>query len=327
MTPRAAGPRARRWAGARGLDWADFEHRLAHVLAAMPVESYLIISTESGDADGGYYVQFANGGKAGLRAEAVSSSYLASPHALAPEQEVRLGSLGWQWPGGPNDLDKNFNRQWPNPAPYEEVARLAVASLREVYRVESPAALVYRHRSFEDGRTLDASALGIRQERRTVASETSATPGSSPDRPGPSPDELRERVEGALRVWLGTDELVRDKDGDYPIRVGSALMYVRLMEGVPPLVQLFSIVVADVDGDAALLSTLNEVNGRIRFGRVFLVDRRVIASMELTALDLTADQIAFACNELGNLADGLDDWLSGRFGGSTAFETRRELLN
>lgn len=308
----------RRHARGRGLGWAEFEHRLAHVLASMPVESYLVLSTVEGEA--GNYVQFANTGENGFRAEAVGNAYLPASDALAPEQEEELGALGWRTPGERDDAGRNFHRMWPNPAPYDEVARLAVASLREVYRVATPGALVYRHRSFEDGRALDASPLGIRPEERIEPTE--ATMASRP-----SADEVRERVEGALRAWLGVDELIRDDDGDYPVRLGSALMFVRLVDGVPPLVQLFSIVVANVDRSTELLAALNEVNERIRFGRAFWTGRRVIVTMELTALDLTADQVAFGANQLGNLADALDDWLSGRFGGSTAFPARRELLN
>jgi hypothetical protein len=302
----------------RRLGWPEFEHRLAGVLGVMPVESYLILSAS--DEAGGYYVQFAYGREAGLRAEAVSNAFLAAPRALTAEQEERLGSLGWHRPGEDGDAGRNFYRMWPDPAPAEEVARLAVAALRDVYGVASPAALVYRHRTFDDGRILDASALGIPAEPRTELAMPLATPAHPAD-------VLRGRVEGALRSRLGVGELIRDVDGDYPIRIGSALMFVRLVEGVPPVVQLFSIVVADVDESPELLAALNDVNRRIRFGRAFWADRRVVVTMELTAIDLTADQVAFGINQLGNLADGLDDWLSGRFGGSTAFESRRQLLN
>jgi hypothetical protein len=42
---------------------------------------------------------------------------------------------------------------------------------------------------------------------------------------------------------------------------------------------------------------------------------------------ISPPQIAFACVQLGNLADHLDDVLRGRFGGTTVFEVPRTLVN
>jgi hypothetical protein len=69
-----------------------------------------------------------------------------------------------------------------------------------------------------------------------------------------------------------------------------------------------------------LYAALNDVNRRIRFARAFWVARTIVIATELPAVDVTADQIAFACLQLGNLADRLDDLLHGPFGGGVAFE-------
>lgn len=300
------------------LSWDEFERRLAAALGRMADETYLILATPPDDIGPGYYVQFACGDSWGARAEAVSSDYLPPTRALTPAQEEQLDGLGWQRPR-PDDVGRNFLRTWPVPAPFEDVARLAVRTLRDVYGVSAPAELRYRHQSFDRG-DVEEPDLGVEPARR-------APPPQPGPRPGQARAELAPLIEDALKRWLRLDELARDDDGDYPIRLGSALMFIRLLDGVPPVVRIFSPILRDIAASAALLAALNEINGRIRFGRVFWAGRQVVVAMELTAVDITADQVAFACIELGNLADHLDDGLHGRFGGATAFSTRAALVN
>jgi len=63
--------------GSRGeLPWDDFEARLVAALERMALDQYLILSTRpAGDDESLYFVQFAQGGRAGFRAEAVSNRY------------------------------------------------------------------------------------------------------------------------------------------------------------------------------------------------------------------------------------------------------------
>ncbi len=299
------------------LAWDDLERRLTAALGRMPEETFLILSTAVDDDDRVCYVQFAAGAW-GLRAEAVSSRFLPPDRPLSEEQEIGLVGLGWLRPEQGEDAGPNFSRRWQSPAPVTEIARLAVRTLREVYGVDAPHRLRHTYKSFE--RVLGDPDLGTEPERP-----------APPPRPTPhairTAEALRPLVEDALEGWLGLDELVRDADGDYPIRVGSALMFVQVLDGVPPVVRIFSPILRDVAASAVLLEALNDINGRIRFGRVFWTGRQVVVAMELTAAGITADQVVFACTELGNLADHLDDGLHGRFGGATIFATRPTLLN
>ena len=62
-------------------------------------------------------------------------------------------------------------------------------------------------------------------------------------------------------------------------------------------------------------------------GSNVMVVRQVIVAEELPAVDITADQIAFVCAQLGSLAGHLDDVLHGRFGGASTFEVPPARLN
>ena len=143
--------------------WDEFEGHLAVVLARMAVDTYLILSTPDSEVESAYYVQFAQGGKAGFIAEAVGNAFLAGTRALSPAQEEQLGDLGWQWPQPGSKDYSNFSRQWPMPTPFEEVAHLAIRTLREVYGIDSPSRLVYR-RFAKGGPDFAEPGLGIDAE-------------------------------------------------------------------------------------------------------------------------------------------------------------------
>jgi hypothetical protein len=299
------------------MSWENFEGRLSAVLGRMAAGSFLILSSRADD-EIVYYVQFAQGGRGGFRAEAESNNFLAGRWALSPAQEEQLAGLGWQCPM-PGDSDLNFMRQWPTPAPYAEIASLAVRSLREVYGIERPSELVYR-RFAKRGPDFAEPELGIQPERPT-------TPRGRGQHAAPTLAELAPLVEQAVKGFLGTDEIVRDKDGDIPIRQGSALLFVRTMDGAPPVVRVFSLVLRGVESSQPLLEALNEINGKIMFGRVLWASGRVLVSAEVSAVGISTEQIAFVCLQIGALADHLDDELGDRFGGEKMFDGPKKLVN
>ena len=305
------------------MSWNEFTRRLADGIERMAVESFLILALPSDDAGIRAYVQFVHwgnddGSSAGLRAEAVGSSNMPATRPLTPAQEERLASLEWE---GPTDDrgGRNFVREWPMPAPFVEVADLMTRTLRDVYGVADPTDLRFRYSSFERTAVEDLD-LGLEAEERP------AGPRSKPPM-RPTAARLGPVVEDGLRRLLGVERLERDADGDYPIPVGSAVMFVRLIEGRPPMVGVFSPVLVGIDEGPGLFAALNDINRRIHYARAFWVARQVIIAVELPAVDITADQIAFACVQLGSLADHLDNVLHGRFGGAFTFEVAPTLLN
>ena len=62
----------------------------------MATDSYLILTvTPAAAGDAHRYVQFAQAGPTGLRAEAVGNGFLPGPDRLTPAQEAALLALGW----------------------------------------------------------------------------------------------------------------------------------------------------------------------------------------------------------------------------------------
>ena len=298
------------------MSWDAFTRRLADSLGRLAVESFLVLSLPSDDAGARAFVQFAHrggddGASSTLRAEAAASADLPGTRPLTPVQEERIRALEWQRPAA-EDAGRNFTREWSMPAPFAEVAAVATRTLRDVYGVVDPAELRYRYASFE-GLEVEDLDLGIEPVPQSPRPRSKLLRRQSTG-------QLTPLVEDGLRRWLGVDRLERDADGDYPIPVGSALVFVRVASGRMPMIAISSSILTDVEESPRLYAALNDVNRRIRFARAFWVARTIVIATELPAVDVTADQIAFACLQLGNLADRLDDLLHGPFGGGVAFE-------
>lgn len=134
---------------------------------------------------------------------------------------------------------------------------------------------------------------------------------------------LRPYVESVVREYLEIPEggeLKKDDDGDIPIRWGSAIYYVRLVDRDPVLVRVFSVVLRGVELSHELLQELNETNQNVVSARVFWADGDIVASLELPAETLDAGDFSYAAWAVGSLADWADTELQPRFGGEKMLE-------
>ena len=131
---------------------------------------------------------------------------------------------------------------------------------------------------------------------------------------------LRARIEEMLKAHTGADELATDEDGDWAVRSGSARYYVRLTDDDPPVVIVYAEILVGVTATPKLYETLNAVNGYIRFGRMFHQGDAVLASTELAAETMDADELATACRSIAGLADHYDDLFQAEFGGRRQIE-------
>jgi hypothetical protein len=185
-------------------------------------------------------------------------------------------------------------------------------------RAMPESASLQRMRSWADTVTPSTPSLPSTPEgyRRDRAAETAAR--RLP--PVVKAEMLRPYVEQVLKTHLGVDELVRDGDGDYPIRFGSAKYFVRLSDEQPPVVRVYSHVLVGVRGTAKLYQALNTINQHISFARVFHQGKAVLVATELLAETLDPEELVVACRSIANLADVHDGELKAAFGGETMFD-------
>jgi hypothetical protein len=304
------------------LTWADFETRLAAALERMALDQYLILSTRpAGDDESLYFVQFAQGGRAGFLAEAVSNRFLMGAAQLSPAQEDAMAALGWQFPDHHATKPENFSRQWPLPAPFPEAARLAIRTLRQVYGVGRPADLVYR-RFTREGHDFAEPGLGIDAERPT-------TPRGKGQPAAATAAELTPLVEAALCGFLGIGSIALDPSGNYPVPTGTTMLFVRILPFEPPVVRVFAPVFRGMAATPELLVALNDLNTELLFCRVLVVNGEVIVATEFRAAGITADDVAWGCLVVGGWVERIGATLVARLGpaGAQVPEQASRLLN
>lgn len=163
MTGTSAG--TGRWGEHGG--WPAFEAALASVLAILDEDQYLILAV----MEHGAFVQFRADGPNGLRIETATNALLQPADRLRADRIARLRALGYRAPtqslpigGGMLPWDESCNEHQDFPAPVDTaaVARVAVATLTEVWHVPDPRALVHEAFTYE-GDALDLPELGLRE--------------------------------------------------------------------------------------------------------------------------------------------------------------------
>ena len=212
----------------------------------------------------------------------------------------------WPTPGSKTDL--NYNRQWPMPAPFDEIAELAVRTLREVFGVSRTSEMVYKTFA-KRGKQYAQPALGIDAEVLPVP--RSRVPDA------PTVADLKPLVEAAVMGVTGAEDVAYDEQGDIPIRMGNTVVFVRLFDGQPPVIGVFSPVLWGVTASPDLIAAINDANTQVRFGRLFWTGKEVMAAMEVSAIGVVPEDVAFACFQIGAIADHFDDEFQRRFGGRT----------
>ena len=263
--------------------WPAFEARLAASLASLPARGYLILEHDLPESDeGSHFVQFARS-RGGLLAEAVSNLYLAGSRLLDAEQGAALAALGWEAPHPRSRHRRNWSRRWPTPTPDAEAAAVAVRSLREAYRVASPADLLLR-RFTRTGDDLPDPALGPRLVdalERAVA----AWGAGRADRV----------VEAALASLADPGAIGRPEPGRWRVTVDGAALWVQRLDERPPLVRVYADFLGGVRPGPELFETLNAVNTRMLSGRVLWVGGALVVADEVKAPGLSRDGLVLAC--------------------------------
>jgi hypothetical protein len=244
-------------------------------------------------------VQFAADGEDGFLVEAVSNRFLNGWERLDATGEGRLRRLGWRPPTDIGDGPPNWWRSYPAGAT-TEMAELAVATLRKAFDIPRPVALVYRAFSRDDEEIL-LPTLGIEHHKRRAS--------------------LDARVDAALREYLEVEEVIRDEDGDRPIRSGEAMIFVRAARD-PGFVAVFSPALTGITRSTALVKAVNDMNISIRRARAAVTDDAVMIAAEVYDQPALENAVVNALKAVSSLANSCATQLHPRFGGNTFFGER-----
>lgn len=288
--------------------WDAFAGRLAEVLSVMDAGATLRIGAIAGSRSGAApYVRFVGEQGGRLVAEAAGNAELAEEYRLGEAQLARLAREGWAAPAasGPG-AGEGFRREGSQ----EESRALADATvgvLRDVYGVPHPAFLA----PDQLAEILTSQPVAeLPTSPRFEADDLHAFVPSSRA-------ELDAAIARELTELLG-HEPVRDHDGDFAIRVGSTMVFVRAT-GDAQEVLVFAAVVHDVEGRSRAMEVLSDLNADARFVRFLLVRDRVFVSLSVFAHPFVPAHLHQALGIVSTVGDHIDDELAAKLRGRTTF--------
>ncbi|MGN9803351.1 T3SS (YopN, CesT) and YbjN peptide-binding chaperone 1 [Micromonospora sp. L32] len=309
--------------------WREFARALAERLRALPTGAHVELTldpTASGTGNAIYSISVDVGDGGRVSARAVGNATLPQGYRLDRAAVADMIALGWSPPGVLEGSRDQFGLEGST-ADASKVAALLSRTLRDVYGAPHPAFLVYLVHDAE-GEPLPAEPLGTARSEfgpdRDVEADLdealAAAASAQKSEEGEDVLALEERVRTVVSTMLKSksDQLQVDSDGDINIRAGSAMVFVRVRDN-PPLVDVFSPVLTEVEPTERLYVKLSELTNRMPIGRLYCADDTVWASIPVFGRNFQATHLMLAVQVMTGLADELDDRLHGEFGGKRFF--------
>jgi hypothetical protein len=258
-----------------------------------------------------------------LIAAAVSNAMLPPAYRLDRSAVGAMVALGWSPPGVLEGSGDFFGMRLP----VTDAGRLAVVvsrTLRDVYGAPHPAFLTYEADGPDDEPVVVPSLGAARQVTAGDVAEISDEAATERALARLSDEmvemPLADRVSAVVATLLKTtpEALSVDPDGDIGIRAGSAMVFVRVRDN-PPLIDVFSPVLTEIEPSERLYGKLSELTNRMPIGRLYCTSDTVWASVPVFGRDFQPTHLMLAVQVMTGLADELDDRLHGEFGGKRFF--------
>ncbi|MEU4243015.1 hypothetical protein [Actinoplanes sp. NPDC026619] len=308
--------------------WREFAGALAALLPTLAPGSHIDLTldpTASGTGLAVYSVSIRVLPDGVIEALAVGNAELPDGYRMDRAAVADLVALGWSPPGVlPGSGDSFGLRSSQDKA--ATLATIVTRTLRDVHGAPHPAFLVYLAHDEED-EPIETAPLGSARHEPGIGEgldlddldedgALSAALASAADEVVP----LEERVRTVVATMTKTpvDQLQVDADGDVGIRAGSAMVFVRVREN-PPLVDVFSPILTEVEPTEDLYVKLSELTNRMPIGRLYCAKDTVWASIPVFGRNFQATHLMLAVQVMTGLADELDDRLHGEFGGKRFF--------
>ncbi len=297
--------------------WQDFTTALSAALGELPTGASLDVTVDQAALEGGkpiYEVSVAAVEAGQLRGYAVGNTMLPESHRLPRAAVAQLVALGWTPPGASEPKDERFSVALPV-AQAGRLAAILTRTLRDVYGSPHPAFLLY---TMDNEADADATPPPLGAARAVSAEDDDDL--DLPTQADLSVLTLPEQVATVLAAILHTtpESLPVDNDGDYGIRSGSAMVFVRVRND-PPLIDVFSPILTEVGSTQPLFVKLSELTARLPVGRLYWANNTVWASIPVIGRNFQATHLMLAVQVMTGLADELDDRLHGEFGGRRFF--------
>jgi hypothetical protein len=130
---------------------------------------------------------------------------------------------------------------------------------------------------------------------------------------------LRCYLEQLLAEQWSEPVLVRDGDGDYPFRYGTAMAWVTLPPADPTTVSVFAHAVIGVKRSGRLFAELNDIQSGHMGVTLVHSDGCVLVSQTISAHGLNRQTLHRALASVSEVADEIGPFLASMFGGETPY--------
>lgn len=302
--------------------WDQFGERLGEVISVI-ADGELTIGTMSSSSDPAPFVRFSvdEDNPDLVVGEASSNAVLGDGFQLDLDQLEQLESLGWTPPSAEEEpVSPNFVVVKPQ-EDSQALADLAVATLRDVFGVQHPVFLA----PDQLAEVLQGEAAVEALEPGGIAS-TVHLPQNDTEPEHLRVEAVKPRDQRHLEQLVAREltELfghapIQDSEGDFAIRVGSTMVFVRITPDAEEVV-LFSALVHDVEGRSRAVEVLNDLNVEARHGRFALHRDRVFVTQSVLAQPFVPAHLERALKLISAVADGIDDDLAAKLRGRTTFD-------
>ncbi|MDN5563074.1 hypothetical protein EDD41_3237 [Luteococcus japonicus] len=301
--------------------WKLFGERLAEVVSMIEDGASLRVDTVAPDTQTAPFVCFTCGQRASreeqpvVLVEASSNAVLGDGHQLTTAQLDQLEALGWQPPttDQPHPTANFWAEEIQDDS--DRLAELAVDTLRDVFGVQHPVFLVPDQLA-----EILAPSAAVREELDGSEARMESGPAEAHDFVAVTArdrDELHSLVRTELTHMFGHEPIV-DDEGDFAIRVGSSMVFVRCAPDGREVL-LFSALVHDLEGRGRAVEVLNDLNSESRFGRFSLYRDRVFVTMSLLTRPFVPAHLHEGVRIITQIADGIDDDLAAKLRGRVTF--------
>ncbi|GAA2494858.1 hypothetical protein GCM10010435_63410 [Winogradskya consettensis] len=308
--------------------WREFASAFASLVPTLSAGAYVDITldpTASGTGAAVYSVSIRVLDDGVVEALAVGNGALPEGYRMDRASVADLVALGWSPPGVLPDSGDSFGLRTSVGAA-KQLATIVSRTLRDVYGAPHPAFLVYLVHDDQDEPIETAPLATARHEPsidEVLSLDDLDEDGVLSEALANAADEvvpLDERVRTVVATMSKTtvDQLQVDTDGDIGIRAGSAMVFVRVRDN-PPLVDVFSPILTEVEPTEQLYVKLSELTNRMPIGRLYCAQDTVWASIPVFGRNFQATHLMLAVQVMTGLADELDDRLHGEFGGKRFF--------
>ncbi|GAA0563117.1 hypothetical protein GCM10010172_53060 [Paractinoplanes ferrugineus] len=309
--------------------WREFASALAALVPTLAPGAHVDVTldpTASGTGLAVYSVSLRVLPAGVVEALAVGNAELPEGYRMDRATVADLVALGWSPPGVLPGSGDSFGLS-STQAKASSLATIVSRTLRDVYGAPHPAFLVYLVHD-ENDEPIESAPLATARHEPGIGEVLDLDDLDDLDEEGLSaalataaddvPLEERVRTVVATMTKTPVDQLQVDTDGDIGIRAGSAMVFVRVRDN-PPLVDVFSPILTEVEPTEDLYVKLSELTNRMPIGRLYIAQDTVWASIPVFGRNFQATHLMLAVQVMTGLADELDDRLHGEFGGKRFF--------